>query len=59
MQRFLIIVLIISIAFLFSAVQSQGLTLLAFINRWKVSSQDVPMPELMEAIVLRKSGTGC
>jgi hypothetical protein len=33
--------------------------LLAFINRWKVSSLDVPMTELMEAIGLWNSGTGC
>jgi hypothetical protein len=33
--------------------------LLTFINRWKISSKDVPMPELMEAIGLWKSGTGC
>jgi hypothetical protein len=33
--------------------------LLSFIKRWKISSQDVPMPELMEAIGLWKSGTGC
>jgi hypothetical protein len=32
--------------------------LLAFIKRWKVSSQDVPMPELMEAIGLWNSGVG-
>jgi hypothetical protein len=31
--------------------------LLAFIFRWKISSQDVPMPELMEAIGLWKAGT--
>jgi hypothetical protein len=33
--------------------------LLAFIDRWKISSQDVPMPELMEAIGLWNTGTGC
>jgi hypothetical protein len=33
--------------------------LLAFINRWKISSRDVPMPEVMEAIGLWKQGTGC
>jgi hypothetical protein len=33
--------------------------LLAFIKRWKISSQDVPMPELMEAIGLWNAGTGC
>jgi hypothetical protein len=33
--------------------------LLAFINRWKVSSKDVTMPELMEAIGLWNLGTGC
>jgi hypothetical protein len=33
--------------------------LLAFIDRWKVSSKDVPMPELMEAIGLWNAGTGC
>jgi hypothetical protein len=33
--------------------------LLAFIKRWKISSQDVPMPELMEAIGLWNQGTGC
>jgi hypothetical protein len=33
--------------------------LLAFMKRWKVSSQDVPMPELMEAIGLWNAGTGC
>jgi hypothetical protein len=30
--------------------------LLAFIKRWKISSQDVPMPDLMEAIGLWNSG---
>jgi hypothetical protein len=33
--------------------------LLAFIDRWKKSSKDVPMPEVMEAIGLWNSGTGC
>jgi hypothetical protein len=33
--------------------------LLAFIDRWKISSKDVPMPELMEAIGLWNQGTGC
>jgi hypothetical protein len=33
--------------------------LLAFIDRWQISSQDVPVPELMEAIGVWKSGTGC
>jgi hypothetical protein len=33
--------------------------LLAFINRWKISSKDVPMPELMEVMGLWKQGTGC
>jgi hypothetical protein len=33
--------------------------LLAFIDRWKISSQDVTMPEMMEAIGLWKSGSGC
>jgi hypothetical protein len=33
--------------------------LLAFIDRWKISSKDVPMPELMEAIGLWKAGTNC
>jgi parallel beta-helix repeat protein len=33
--------------------------LLAFIDRWKHSSKDVPMPELMQAIGLWKSGEGC
>jgi hypothetical protein len=33
--------------------------LFAFIDRWKISSKDVPMPELMESIGLWKSGTGC
>jgi hypothetical protein len=33
--------------------------LLAFIDEWKISSQDVPMWELMEAIGLWKAGTGC
>jgi hypothetical protein len=33
--------------------------LLAFIDRWKVSSKDVTMPELMEAIGLWNQGTGC
>jgi hypothetical protein len=33
--------------------------LLAFIDRWKISSQDVPMPEVMEAIGLWNQGTGC
>jgi hypothetical protein len=33
--------------------------LLAFVKRWKISSKDVPMPEVMEAISLWKSGQGC
>lgn len=33
--------------------------LLASIVRWKVSSRDVRMPEVMEAIGLWKGGTGC
>jgi hypothetical protein len=33
--------------------------LLAFIDRWKISSKDVTMPEMMEAIGLWKAGTGC
>jgi hypothetical protein len=33
--------------------------LLTFIKRWKISSQDVPMPEVMEAIGLWNQGTGC
>ena len=33
--------------------------LMAFIARWKVSSQDVPMRELIEAIGLHLSGVGC
>jgi parallel beta-helix repeat protein len=33
--------------------------LLVFIKRWKVSSRDVTMPELMDAIGLWNAGTGC
>jgi hypothetical protein len=33
--------------------------LLVFIKRWKISSKDVPMPEVMEAIGLWNQGTGC
>jgi hypothetical protein len=33
--------------------------LLSFIRRWKISSKDVSMPELMEAIRLWQSDTGC
>ena len=33
--------------------------MIAFMDRWKTSSVDVPMPELMESIGLWKSGTGC
>ena len=33
--------------------------IIKFINRWKISSTDVTMIELMEAIGLWKSGTGC
>jgi hypothetical protein len=33
--------------------------LLAFIDRWKISSQDVAMPELMDAIRLWRGGYGC
>jgi hypothetical protein len=33
--------------------------LLIFIDRWKVSSRDVPMPEVMKAIGLWNQGTGC
>jgi hypothetical protein len=33
--------------------------LLAFIDLWKLSSMDVPMPQLIEAIGLWKQGTGC
>jgi hypothetical protein len=33
--------------------------LLAFIDKWKMDSQDVPMWEVMEAIGLWKAGTGC
>jgi hypothetical protein len=33
--------------------------MVAFMDRWKISSSDVAMPELMETIGLWKSGTGC
>jgi hypothetical protein len=33
--------------------------LLTFIDKWKISSLDVPMWEMMEAIGLWKSGVGC
>jgi len=33
--------------------------LFAFMNRWRVSIADVPMPEMMEAIELWKSGNAC
>jgi parallel beta-helix repeat protein len=33
--------------------------MIAFMNRWKMSNADVPMPELMESIGLWKIGTGC
>ena len=33
--------------------------MIAFMDRWKISSIDVPMPELMESIGLWKTGTGC
>ena len=33
--------------------------MVAFMDRWKISSQDVTMPELMESIGLWKAGTGC
>ena len=33
--------------------------MIAFMDRWKISSTDVPMPELMESIGLWKSGSGC
>ena len=33
--------------------------LMVFIDRWKISSQDVTMPELMESIRLWKGGYGC
>jgi hypothetical protein len=33
--------------------------LLSFVDRWKISSKDVPMLELMEAIGLWKAGEGC
>ena len=33
--------------------------MVAFMDRWKISSVDVPMPELMESIGLWKSGEGC
>jgi hypothetical protein len=33
--------------------------LLEFLKKWKISSQDVPMPELMEAIGRWNLGTGC
>jgi hypothetical protein len=33
--------------------------MIAFMDRWKISSSDVAMPELMESIGLWKSGTGC
>ena len=32
---------------------------MSFIDRWKLSSQDVPMRELIEAIGLHLAGTGC
>ena len=33
--------------------------MIAFMDRWKISSTDVSMAELMESISLRKAGTGC
>jgi hypothetical protein len=33
--------------------------MVAFIDRWKISSSDVRMPELMESIGLWKTGVGC
>ena len=33
--------------------------MIAFLDRWKISSADVSMPELMESIGLWKSGIGC
>jgi len=33
--------------------------LIAFMNRWKVSIADVPMPEMMDAIAKWKSGSAC
>ena len=33
--------------------------MVAFMDRWKISSQDVTMPELMESIGLWKAGIGC
>jgi hypothetical protein len=33
--------------------------MIAFMDRWKISSTDVPMPHMMESIGLWKSGTGC
>ena len=33
--------------------------MVAFMDRWKISSQDVTMPELMESIGIWKSGVGC
>ena len=33
--------------------------MIAFMDRWKISSSDVPMPELMESVGLWKAGTGC
>ena len=33
--------------------------MLSFLDRWKISIADVPMPEMMESISLWKSGIGC
>jgi hypothetical protein len=33
--------------------------MIAFVDRWKLSTVDVSMPELMESIGLWKGGTGC
>ena len=33
--------------------------MLSFLDRWKISIADVPMPELMESIGLWKGGSGC
>jgi hypothetical protein len=33
--------------------------MISFMDRWKISSSDVAMPELMESIGLWKAGTGC
>lgn len=41
----------------FGCIDMEELT--AFIQRWLTNSQDVSMPELMEAVTLWRAGTGC